>query len=82
MIKNIDDQTRIVTKWYFIGLGHCVLLQRKKRRGWKTTAWNYTSVMKKYSIEWTIDWLFWEESNKNSRKVVETKLSEYKTPTP
>ncbi len=70
VVKHIDEKTRIVLKWYLPALDTVFALQRKKRIGWKTTAWNYPSVVKVYTWLYIEKYLFWSE-NRNTKNELE-----------
>jgi len=65
IIKQIDDNTRIVEGRSFLGFySNTVRLQRKKRFGWKTTSWLYTH--QRQTVQKYYEWFLWDEKNRNN----------------
>lgn len=66
----IDDQTRVVRKRFYIPsfLGTCYVLQRRviwwRFVFWKDVSWCYTHILDKNETDGSgiVDWLIWAES--------------------
>jgi hypothetical protein len=71
MIDNLDEKTRIKLKYYLRAMDNVLVLQRKRWYGWKTVSWIYPSIMKNESCKYIREWLEWDESEKNKKKVTE-----------
>jgi len=59
-----EENVRYVECLYFPSMwfDKCILKQRKKWWGWKTTAWCYSYILAPQGMDHVITWLDWCES--------------------
>lgn len=67
-MTQLNETTRIVLKFYIPALGYALCLQRKRRFGWRTVAWNPPSTYKGFPCSEIEEWLFKQEHRNKNRK--------------
>ena len=66
MKRYLNETTRITVGIYLPALSFSVFkLQRKQGWRWRTTSWNYASLLNDTNLDYTVHWLLWAEPKKH-----------------